>query len=177
MEYLKEKAIAKINTRALTSFLALGTIASVLPFFIHIQWMTGPIINAILILVLFLVGRKAAVVTCVIPSLMALFGGLIPPLLAPVIPFIMVGNIIFVLTIDYFYNNAKNNLNGYFLGSFIGATLKAFFIFFNMILIVKVLMKNEVAMKIVLSMGVLQFFTAVVGGMLAFIALKWLKRI
>jgi len=119
MYYLKENALVRTNTVALVNFLVLGSVATFLPFFIHVQWLTGPIVNAILILTLFLVGIRGALVVALIPSLMALAGGLIPGILAPVVPFIMISNVIFILVIEYFHGQAKNAFNGYFLGVFL----------------------------------------------------------
>lgn len=177
MYYLKERAITRADTQALANFLVLGTVATLLPFFIHIQWLTGPIVNAILILVLFLSGIRAALVVSLVPSLMALAGGLLPAILAPIVPFIMISNVILVLTVDYFYNHAKNSLSGYFLGVLFGAGLKFLFLFFNTTLIIRLLMKQELAVKIAQMMSWPQFATALIGGMLAFAALKWLKRV
>jgi len=104
MKNLQEKVTTLVDTRVITKFLILGSTATVLPFLIHIQWFTGPIINAILILTLFLVGIRSAFVVCLVPSLMALSGGLLPAILAPIIPFIMISNVIFVLTICHSYS-------------------------------------------------------------------------
>src|SRR5680860_819998 len=104
MSILKENVLAEVNTKALINFLALAGTATILPFFIHVQLFTGPIINAIFVIALFLVGIRSALIICLIPSLMALSGGLIPAILAPVTPFIMISNAIFVLAIDWFYN-------------------------------------------------------------------------
>ena len=101
---IKEITLEKVNAQALTAFIGLAGIATALPFFIHLQWITGPIINAIFILVLFLVGIRSALVVALIPSLMALSGGLLPAILAPVVPFIMIGNAIYVLAIDRIYD-------------------------------------------------------------------------
>jgi len=99
MIYTEEQTMARVNVWAIAQFLGLAGVATLLPFFIHLQWITGPVINAILILILFLVGIRSALVVCLIPSLMALAGGLLPAILAPVIPFIMISNVIFVLSI------------------------------------------------------------------------------
>ncbi len=157
--------------------MVLGSAAVILPFFIHIQWLVGPIVNAILILVLFLSGIRAALVVCLIPSLMALAGGLLPAVLSPTVPFIMIGNVIFVLIVDYFYNLAKDGLSGYFLGVFFGAGLKFLFLFFSTAFIAKLLIKQELAVKVAQMMSWPQLATAVAGGLLAFVFLKWLKRI
>ncbi|MCD4762172.1 iron hydrogenase, partial [bacterium] len=90
MSNIKELTATKVNTRAIARFLALAGVASALPMFIHLQWLTGPLVNAILILALFLIGIRSALVLCMIPSLMALASGLLPAVLAPVVPFIMI---------------------------------------------------------------------------------------
>jgi len=176
MQILKEQALAEVNTKALISFLALAGVATVLPFFIHLQLLTGPIINAIFVLVLFLVGIRSALVICLIPSLMALSGGLLPAILAPVTPFIMIGNAIFVLTIDWFYNKAKDSNKGYWLGIILGAALKFAWLFLSVNFITRLLIKQELAVKVTQMMSWPQFATAVLGGLIAWVALKWLKR-
>lgn len=177
MAIFKEQALVEVNTKALISFLALAGAATILPFFIHIQLLTGPIINAIFVLALFLVGIRSALVTCLIPSLMALSGGLLPAILAPVTPFIMIGNAIFVLVIDWFYNQAKNNNQGYWLGVIFGAALKFAWLYLSVSFITRLLIKQELAVKVAQMMSWPQFATAVMGGMIAWAILKWLKRI
>src|SRR3989339_550766 len=96
MLYTKEKVLTRVNMVVIVQFLGLAGLASVLPFYIHIQWITGPVINAILIIALFLLGIRSAFLFCLVPSLMALSGGLLPPILAPIVPFIMIGNIVYI---------------------------------------------------------------------------------
>jgi hypothetical protein len=176
MTILKEEVLAGLNIKALTSFLFLFGVATILPFFIHAQWLTGPIINAIFVLVLFLVGIRSALVICLIPSLMALSGGLLPAILAPVVPFIMIGNAIFVLTVDWFYNQAKDGNQGYWLGVVLGAAAKFAWLFLSVSYISRLLIKQELAVKVAQMMSWPQFATAVMGGLIAFAFLKWLKR-
>lgn len=177
MAYTREQIMARLNTKAIAQFLALAGVATILPFFIHLQWLTGPIVNAILILALFLVGIRSALVLCLIPSMMALVGGLLPAILAPIIPFIMIGNVILVLTIDWFYTNIKESSKGFVIGVVAGAALKFIFLFMSVSIISDLLIKQELAMKVAQMMSWPQFATALSGGMLAWIALKWLKRI
>ncbi|MFH1522539.1 MAG: ECF transporter S component [Patescibacteria group bacterium] len=177
MEYIKAQAMARVNARAIAQFLGLASIATLLPFFIHLQWITGPIINAVLIITLFLVGIRSALVVCLVPSLMALSGGLLPAILAPAVPFIMISNVVLVLTVDWLYNNFKSENKGYWLGVLAGAGLKFVFLFTSVSFIVKLLLKQELAVKVVQIMSWPQFATAVVGGMIAWVVLKWLKRI
>jgi hypothetical protein len=176
MEIIKEETLAQVNVRSLTRFVALAGVALFLPFFIHLQWLTGPIVNAILILVLFLVGVRSALVVALVPSLMALAGGLLPAVLAPAVPFIMISNVIFVLSIDRAYDWSKNSLRGYWLGVLIGAVLKFIFLYFSVSWIVKLLVKQELAVAVARMMSWPQLVTAVAGGVIAFVILKWLKR-
>ena len=116
MVIVKEQILDKVNTQNLAKFIILAGVALFLPFLIHLQWITGPIINALLILILFLVGIRSALVVALIPSLMALAGGLLPAVLAPAVPFIMISNVIYILTIDRFYDRSKNSETGYIRG-------------------------------------------------------------
>lgn len=177
MEYLKIRTMEGVNVRAVATFLGFAGVATMLPFYIHLQWLTGPIVNAILILVLFLVGVRSALVLCLIPSLMALSGGLLPAVLAPVVPFVMISNTILVLSIDWFYTNLKDDQKGYWLGLFVGASLKFLFLFLSVNYIGKLLIKQELVAKVAQMMSWPQMATAVVGGMIAWIILKWLKRV
>jgi len=171
------KSLTAVNVKALTSFVMLSGIAIFLPFFIHLQWITGPIVNAILIITLFLVGIRSAMVLAFVPSLMALSGGLLPAVLAPAVPFIMISNIIFILTVDYIYHNFKDENKGYWLGIVVGAGLKFIFLILSVNFIAKLLIKQELVVKVAQMMSWSQFATAVLGGMIAWAILKWLKRI
>ena len=176
MQYVKENAITRQKTLVMTQFVGLLSIATLLPFYLHIQWITGPIINAILIITLFLIGIRSALVVCLVPSLMALSGGLLPPVLAPMVPFIMIANVIFVITIEFIYNNFKKEKRGYWAGIFTGALLKFIFLYASVSFISKLLIKQELASIVVQIMSWPQFATAVLGGILAWVVLKWLKR-
>jgi riboflavin transporter len=177
MDYVKERALEKINTAAVSQFLILSAVATFLPFYFHLQLVTGPLINAIFIIVLFLVGIRAALVLCLIPSLMALAGGLLPAVLAPAVPFIMISNVLFVLTIEYIYKNSKDAIKGYWLGVVIGAGIKFLFLWASVSLITRIVLRQELLAKIAQMMSWPQFATAVAGGIIAFGILKWLKRI
>jgi riboflavin transporter len=177
MDYIKEQVAVKVNTAAIAQLLGLSLTATFLPFVIHIQWVTGPLVNALLILILFIVGLRSALVMCFVPSLMALAGGLLPFALAPVIPFIMLGNVVFILAVDYFYKSAKKEINGFWIGVAIGAALKYLFIWFNANLMVTYFMHNELGVAMARLVSWPQFATAVAGGAIAWVILKWLKRI
>lgn len=177
MDNVNEQTLDKVDVMSLLKFLGLATTASILPFYIHIQWLTGPIVNALLIIVFFIVGIRSALVLCLIPSLMALVGGLIPAILAPVVPFIMIGNVIYIISIDRIYTYFINKKYAYLYGVVIGAIAKFIFIYFSTSFIAKLIIKQELMQKVAQMMSWPQLATAVMGGMIAWIVLKWLKRI
>ena len=172
----KEVEAEAVNVRTAVQFLGLASVATALPFVVHIQLLTGPIVNAILILLLFLVGIRAALLIALIPSMMALAGGLLPAVLAPAIPFIMISNVLFILTIDQFYKVISNEQKGYWLGVILGAALKFIFLFASVGLITKLVLKKELAAAVTQMMSWPQFATAVAGGVIAWVVLKWLKK-
>ncbi|PLX22146.1 iron hydrogenase [Candidatus Parcubacteria bacterium] len=176
MQYLKEKTFSRVNSIAASKFLAIGGLATLIPFFIHIQWLTGPVINALLILALFVIGLRAAVFIALIPSVVALSAGLLPALLAPMVPFIMLSNILFVLSIDFLHDKFANKELGYWASILISAFLKFALLFFSVSVISKLLIKSELAVKVAQILSWPQFYTAVLGGIIAYVILKFLKK-
>ena len=174
--YIKEEALTRVDAMSVGKFLTLAGVATILPFFIHLQWLTGPIVNAILIILLFVVGIRSALLVCLIPSIMALSGGLLPAILAPVVPFIMISNVILVLSVEWFYEIFKNSEKGYWAGVLVGALLKFLFLFFSVNIIAKLLLKQDLAVKVAQMMSWPQFATAILGGAIAYAVLKWLRR-
>jgi len=177
MIYYKENLLARVNTLKLTQFILLSSLSIVIPFFFHIQWITGPIINAILILTIMLLGIREGVIVALVPSLIALSRGLLPAILAPAVPFIMFSNILFIIAIDYVYNGIKKDNVGYWLGVFFGSLLKFLFLYFSVNLVTEILIKKDLGIKIAQMMSWPQFITAMIGGVIAWIVLKWLKRL
>ncbi|HTX86901.1 MAG TPA: hypothetical protein VMC41_02455 [Candidatus Nanoarchaeia archaeon] len=177
MSYVQEQAAVKVDAAAIARFIGLASVVTFLPFIIHLQWLTGPIVNAVLILILFIVGIRSALLMCLVPSVMALAGGLLPAPLAPIVPFIMIGNVIFILTIDYFYRAAKSQFNGYWLGVVIGGAIKYLFIWYMANLMLGLLLKRDLAIAVARLVSWPQFATALAGGAIAWVILKWLKRI
>jgi len=173
--YTKVKTL--VNTKELTQFLALSSIATILPFIIHIQWITGPIINAILIITLLLSGIRSAMLVCLIPSVVALSSGLLPAILAPVVPFIMISNVLFVLIIDALNSKLKSVDRSYWLAIITASSVKFLFLFLSVGVIAKILIKQELLIKVAQMMSWTQFVTAITGGVIAFGFLKFLRRI
>jgi len=176
-ERVEEEEMERVDSKTMAWFLGLSTTAMSVPLIVHLQPFSGPIINAVLILILFIVGIRSALVVALIPSLMALAGGLLPAILAPAVPFIMISNVIFIITIDWFYNTIVDPQRGYWTGVLIGAGLKFAFLLASTSIVSGLLLKQELAPKVAQIMSWPQFATAVVGGAIAWMVLRWLKKI
>ena len=65
-----------------------------------------------------------------------------------VVTFIMIGNVILVLCVDWLYSKTKNKAKGYWLGVLVGAFLKFSFLFASVNVIGKLLIKQELTIKV-----------------------------
>ena len=175
MEYLQEKSLEKINTKTITQFLSLTAVATFLPLFIHTQFITGPIVNAILILALILVGFRSALFIACIPSTMAFFSGLLPLALAPTIPFIILSNILFIITVKWFLDKNENKEKFYWTGILSASGLKFVFLLFSVNILAALFIKGNLVSIVGQMMGLMQFVTAIVGGVITYFCLKFLK--
>jgi hypothetical protein len=160
------------STKSRALFFAIGlAICLVLPAFFHNQWITGPIINATLLLTTVLVGPTEAVLLGLMPSTMAFLGGLLPLPLAPMLPFIMIGNA--VMTMTFHYARSTN-----FWGAIgLAALLKFAFLHGSVVFLLSRLLDSGLTAKLAVMMSWPQLFTALIGGVIAFAFLKPLKKI
>jgi len=170
MSKITAQALALRKTKGLI-FISLLAIASIIPAFLHSQWITGPLVNAALILTCVLVGPTEAVILGLVPSTVALSTGLLPFPLAPMVPFIMIGNAILVLSFHYL---GKQN---FLLRLSLGAFLKFIFLHFSVSLIVSTMLRSELATKLSIMMSWPQFYTAMIGGIAVYGILKGLKKV
>ena len=90
---MNTKALVIKKEAVLTLVLLIG-IAMAAPVLFKQQYITGPIVNATLIIGVVLLGGRDALLVGLLPSTIALGAGIISPVLAPMIPFIIVGNAI-----------------------------------------------------------------------------------
>ncbi|MGV8087329.1 MAG: hypothetical protein ACP5N1_06885 [Candidatus Woesearchaeota archaeon] len=145
---------------------------SVIGFFIpfilqHPQIIIGILVNVLLIVgATYLKGHKILPLI-LLPSIGALTAGILfdtyTIFLLYLIPFIWLGNIIYVYTYKYF--NAKNyNLKNNFLGLLIASILKAGFLLTATLILVKLALVPEIFLT---AMGLLQLVTALAGGFIA----------
>jgi len=168
----QENAISIDWKRAFAKAMQLGifiSIAVIAPYFGN-QLITGSIVNAILFISATMMGVEYAVVLCLIPSLLSIYTGLLPLLLAPMIPFIMTGNVLLVLT----YSSLKEK--GFWIGAIPASFVKFIFIWlFGMILANSVL--HGIAKNILLMISWPQLATAIAGAAIAYLFLKTIKKI
>lgn len=150
-------------------FAILLAISIILPAFIHIQWATGPIINATLLIATVLIGPMEAVLLGLMPSAVALSTGLLPIAMAPMVPFIMIGNAILIV----FFHYLKNQ--NYILRLGLSALLKFAFLHFSVVLVMSGFLESPLVSKLMVMMSWPQFITAVIGGVIVYPIIKRLK--
>ncbi len=167
----KTATLNKVNLAYGVKFLLLLTLAAGAPLIgLHSQWLTGPIVNLALILSVYLIGIRGALLIGILPSTIALGTGLLPAVLAPMIPFIILSNTLLILVID------KLKDTNYWLSLFFASGMKYLFLFVTSGLVINLLLKQELAAKVSAMMSYPQFFTALIGGTLAWGVLRILRK-
>lgn len=170
MEKTKTLALEKDQLINLV-YLGVLSAAAIFAPLLKFQAVSGSIVNAILFISVILLGLRGAVLVALIPSLAALSIGLLPPVLAPMVPFIMMGNIISISVFDYLRNKS------YWLGVFWAGFLKFMFLFFSSSIVINLIIKKEIASTVAAMMSWPQLFTALAGGIIAYFFLKKFKKI
>jgi len=161
------KGMAKVSVG--TFLVALGGLI-ILPLF-HNQFFSGPLINAVLLIITMMLGLRAGVILSFVPSIMALLAGLLPALLMPFLPFIMAGNIL--LVVIFHYLRQKN----YWLGAGLGAIVKFAFLTAAIQIFFRFFINKPVVQAIAYMMSWNQLYSALLGAVIAFAFLKFIKRI
>ena len=154
------ETLAITRTRVIGFVLLLG-IATAAPLFPN-QFITGSIVNATLLVAVASLGM--------IPSSIAVAVGLLPPVLAPMIPFIIVGNAILVVTFGYLRQR------NYWLGLVSGSILKFAFLLGTSSIVISLLLNQNLASSVAVMMSWPQLVTALAGGMIAYGVLRGLRK-
>ena len=170
MNQIKTLTVRREITFILIQFVVLVGVATIAPLFGQ-QAITGSIVNAVLFTTVAVLGLPAAILAGLAPSLIAISVGLLPSILAPMIPFIMTGNIILILIFNYLKNR------NYWLGMISASIFKFLFLFGTSSIIANLILKKEIAQKVIIMMGLPQLLTALAGGLIAYLFLKSIKRI
>lgn len=172
MEKIKEAVMEGSKSRAtvIGQFLVILGGLMFVPMF-HNQLFAGPVVNALLFIVTVMLGLRFGLLLSIVPSGMALFYGLLPAVLIPFIPFIMVSNMIMVGLFKVLKD--KN----FFLGVVISSVTKFLFLFLTHQMLFKIFLKKDIALAASTMMSWNQLYTALLGGLIAFGFLKFIKRI
>lgn len=168
----KEKTLTidRNSISFLTWLVVLTGIATIVPLF-HQQMITGPIVNATLFVATIILGAQMGIFAGLIPSIIALSIGTLPPALAPMVPYIMISNVILILTFNFLKD--KN----YWLAMILASLLKFLFLFSTSSLVIGLLMKKELAESVAMMMSWPQLVTALAGGVIAWIFFKKTRSI
>lgn len=153
-------AVKNQKITALIVFALLLGIAIVAPLSGN-QFITGTIVNASLFIAVALLGIKSGLLVGMIPSTVALATGLLPPVLAPMIPFIITGNAVLVMTFGYLKNR---NL---WAAVIAGSVLKFILLWGTSSTVINLLMNQQVSDKVAWMMSWPQLVTALLGGIVA----------
>lgn len=149
-------------------YLALILAIAVVPLFIHTQWLTGVLVNFILIFTTLKLGIRAALPLTFLPSIAAVSSGLFPLALAAMIPFIMAGNILLIAITHLLKGNR-------FVSLAIAAFTKFLFLYSASHFLAPYFLSERFLDKVMLMMSWQQFATAMVGGLFALLVVKGLS--
>lgn len=151
----------------LIGFMLLALLLPLLPA----QFISGPMVNAILIIVTVILGKKSAIAIALIPSPIALLTGILPLVLTPMVPLILISNIILIFGFDAL---RKGN---FWYGLGLGATLKFVWLFTSSQLINLIYLNGSLPPSILSMLSYPQLLTTLLGGIIAFAFLKTFKKI
>ncbi|MBN1258772.1 iron hydrogenase [Candidatus Peregrinibacteria bacterium] len=159
---------AKIKALIFALFLALSIL---LPALIHLQWVTGPTVNAMLFIATVILGPAQAMLLGLMPGTVALSTGLLPLPLAPMVPFIMISNAILVIAFEYSYR--KNAL----MAIALAAVCKFLFLQVAVNFILKSVVAGNLTSALATMVSWPQLITALAGGFVAYTFLKSIKKL
>lgn len=167
MAKISKQTLILVKKEKIAWFVGLAAVAIIMPHYLHNQFVTGPIINAVLFIAAATLGAGNAVLIGLFPSVVALVSGLLPAVLAPMIPFIMISNAILIVV---FSGLRKTN---FWAGVFGGTLFKYAFLYLTSTIVVNLITNNNVATKAAATMMAWpQIVTALAGGVIAFGVLK-----
>ncbi|GIM27535.1 hypothetical protein CPJCM30710_02010 [Clostridium polyendosporum] len=139
------------------------------------QFLVGPVVNAVLILTVYICDTKWGVLTGILTPVLAWFVGQLLTPLAPFIPFIAIGNAIYVI----FFGGLKKYKFGIYISIISGSFAKFIFLSFassNLVHLFKLNIPEKYLDKLVISMGVPQLITGIIGGIISAILIQILLK-
>lgn len=146
------------------------TIAVLAPLFKN-QFITGPIVNSVLFLSVVYLGVEAGILIGLLPSLFAVFVGLLPIPLLPMVPYIILANSALVLTFNYLKDK------GFGFAAVSASLFKFLLLFVFSSYIINFFIQGTLPNQIALIMSWPQLITALSGSLIAFCVLRINKKI
>lgn len=165
--------LSLVENRELQLAIVYSSLIFFIPAFVHQQLLTGPIVNALLVLSFLHLGKSKAFFLALIPSTVALSRGLLPLALAPMVPFIMISNCLYL---EIFAKMQSRTQSKNFLAILLASAAKAIFLFAISKLLMERIIVGPLSSKIAMMMSWPQFATALLGGSLALLVDGSLKR-
>jgi hypothetical protein len=170
---MEPKTIALPRSVLFSFEIAIYAIAFTVPLLVAgPQWLTGTLVNYFLFMYALAFPKKNFVAIAVLPSIAALGHGVLfgpfTPFLIYFLPFIWIGNIVLIKV--FLALNKKMNIPfAVFLSSFVKVLVLflAASIYFQL---------NIVPRMFLSSMGIIQLYTALAGGIVALMTLKLIKK-
>lgn len=138
--------------------------------FIHFQAVTGTMVNATLIITTIILGRKEAITIGIFPSLISVVIGLLVPAASLLIPFVIFGNVILVFAVSFI---GREN---YWKGIIFGSIAKFLFLYISAMVLTEIFEGDAFAGIAATMFSWQQLLTALSGGVVAYAALKILKK-
>ncbi len=133
------------------------------------QMVTGPLVNAVLLLATIFVGVFSGIIIGLFTPWVALVRGILPPPLGPLVPWIMLGNAAFVLVFGLL--RRKENLLFDIVRILLGALVK------YLILSQAVRFLAGLPPQVARVMQTPQLITALLGGAIALVLSRALRRV
>ncbi|TZE81153.1 ECF transporter S component [Calorimonas adulescens] len=160
---MEKNALKPFSVRWLTRTALLLAVTLVFQMFGFPQMVTGPAVNAMLMISGIYVGPLGGIIIGLLTPWIAFMRGTLAPPLAPMIPFIMLGNAVIVILWVLFRVLIKNVYIGSIAGMVIGAVAKF------LILSTAVRLIVSVPPPIAQAMQIPQLYTALLGGVIALV--------
>ncbi len=158
----------KINTKSITRTGILLALALVIQLMRLPQLVTGTAVNAVLLISLSTIGvLEASAIGCITP-IVAFLVGIIQPPMAPVVPFIVMSNLVLIWIV---YGLRRKNI---YIQIILASVGKFLFLVVAVRLILTQFLPAPVWEKVAVAFGVTQLFTALAGGFLAILVTKLL---
>lgn len=170
---MEPKTITLPKTRLLIFEYSILSLAFFIPLFIaKPQLLTGTIVNTLLFLFMSQTHSKRIIPLVILPSIGALFNGVLfgtfTTFLVVLLPFIWMSN---YLLVRVFSTLLKHN--SFLFSVLISSFLKSGFLFVFSLLLVNIKVLPELFLT---AMGIFQLYTAVMGGILAYIIHFFLQK-